>query len=212
MTSSQYESLTGDVGLAFPEYEQPPPDPMPLVRDWLEAAVLRGVREPRALALATADRCGRASNRTVAITGADERGLVFVSHSCSQKGREIAATGWASGLLYWRETGQQIILSGPVEQLPDDESDALWSARPVPLHAMSTVTCQSRPLEDVDALRDRARQLEAVNRPLPRPEFFVGYRLLAAVVEFWCASPDRLHRRLRYDRTEAAWRPGRLQP
>ncbi|WP_339131703.1 phenazine biosynthesis FMN-dependent oxidase PhzG [Streptomyces sp. f51] len=212
MDASGYESLSGKVDLPFPEYDKPPSEPLRLVRGWLSEARDIGVREPSALALATADSRGRASNRIVAITEVTDLGLVFTSHSCSQKGRELAATGWASGLLYWRETGQQIIVSGPVELLPDAESDALWSARPTPLHAMSTVTEQSEPLEDVEALRARARTLELAGEPQPRPEFFVGYRLRPDVVEFWSASSDRLHRRLRYDRDALRWRTSRLQP
>lgn len=210
--ASGYESLSGKVDLPFPEYDRPPAEPLPLVRGWLSRARESGVREPGALALATADSRGRASNRVVAITDVTDLGLVFTSHSRSQKGREIAATGWASGLLYWRETGQQLILSGPVALLPDAESDALWSARPVPLHAMSTVTEQSEPLADVEALRARARALELAGEPQPRPKYFAGYRLRPDVVEFWSASSDRLHRRLRYDRDPHGWRTSRLQP
>ena len=215
MDASEFESLSGKVDLPFPEYDEPPSDPLQLVRSWLSEAREIGVREPAALALATADSRGRASNRVVAITEVTDLGLVFTSHSRSQKGRELAATGWASGLLYWRETGQQIILSGPVVLLPEAESEALWSARAIPLHAMSTVTRQSEPLEDladVEALRARARGLELTGEPQPRPEFFVGYRLQPAVVEFWSASSDRLHRRLRYDRDSLKWRTSRLQP
>ncbi|MGW3912880.1 phenazine biosynthesis FMN-dependent oxidase PhzG [Streptomyces sp. NPDC005070] len=215
MDPSGFESLSGKVDLPFPEYDQPPADPLKLVSGWLSQARDIGVREPSALALATADSRGRASTRIVAITEVTDLGLVFSSHSCSQKGREIAATGWASGLLYWRETGQQIILSGPIAPLSDAESDALWAARPIPLHAMSTVTEQSEPLEDlehVEILRARARELERAGEPQPRPEFFVGYRLRPDVVEFWSASSDRLHRRLRYDRDALEWRTSRLQP
>ncbi|HEY0804664.1 MAG TPA: pyridoxine 5'-phosphate oxidase C-terminal domain-containing protein [Pseudonocardiaceae bacterium] len=47
---------------------------------------------------------------------------------------------------------------------------------------------------------------------LPRPARFVGYRLEPAAVEFWSASSDRLHRRLRYDRDGSGWTIVRLQP
>jgi pyridoxamine 5'-phosphate oxidase len=212
VTASKFESLTGETDLDFPEYEWPPPEPMGLVRQWMTTAVEWGVREPRALALATADAHGRASNRIVAISAVTEQGLVFTTHRTSQKARELAATGWGSGLLYWRETGQQIVLSGPVVRLPDGEADALWSARPVPLHAMSTASRQSEPLVDVSGLRDDADRLAALGVALPRPDRFVAYRLQPAVVEFWCASSDRLHRRLRYDRVGLVWRSCRLQP
>lgn len=211
-TSSRFESLGGLVDLDFPEYDRPPVHPMDLVRSWLDDAVMRGVREPRALALATADARGRTSNRIVVIISVTDQGLVFASHRDSQKGRELAATPWASGLLYWRETGQQLILSGPVEPLPDHESDALWASRPIPLHAMSTVSRQSAPLTDVAALRADAADLESRNQPLPRPASYVGYCLRPAAIEFWSAASDRLHRRLRYDLGPAGWTTSRLQP
>ncbi|WP_308315494.1 phenazine biosynthesis FMN-dependent oxidase PhzG [Streptomyces sp. ISL-100] len=211
--SSQFESLSGETDLDFPEYDAPAADPIALLRTWLDQAVERGVREPRALSLATADARGRASTRIIALSSVSDRGLVFMSHTSSQKGREIAETGWASGLLYWRETAQQISVCGAVEQLGDAESDALWFGRPVPMHAMSTAAHQSEPLDDVAALRAEAARLEATGTPLPRPERFVGYVLMPSAVEFWAAGSDRLHRRLRYDRLDdQSWSTSRLQP
>lgn len=212
MNSSELESLTGEVGLAFPEYDSPPPEPLGLVRRWIEQATARGVREPLALALATVDAHGHPSSRIVAVIEATDRGLLFASHSSSRKGRELAATAWASGVLYWRETGQQLVLSGPVAQCDDTESDALWSGRPVPLHAMSAASRQSEPLEDPAALRAEAHRLGAAGTPLPRPARYVGYRLRPTTVEFWSADPDRAHRRLHYDHDSDGWHPTRLQP
>ncbi|MFH8570532.1 phenazine biosynthesis FMN-dependent oxidase PhzG [Streptomyces sp. NPDC017993] len=216
MNTSQFESLTGEIDIDFPEYDNPPPDPMPLVQQWIGEATARGVREPRALALATSDSQGRASSRIVALTDISDRGLAFASHSTSQKGRELAATRWASGLLYWRETGQQLIFSGPVSQLDNAESDAFWFDRPIPMHSMSMVSRQSEPLDDlaaVAALRTEAARLEAPGTPLPRPAHFVVYRLAPVAVEFWCADSERLHRRLRYDRQDPhGWRTRRLHP
>lgn len=210
--SSAFESLTTNGAVAFPEYASPPSEPMGLLRQWLRDAERQGVREPRALALATADRRGRASNRVVLLTRATGTGLVFTTHTSSRKGLEMAATGWASGMLYWRETGQQVVISGPVATLPEADSDALWAARPVPLHAMTSVSRQSEPLDDVAELREQADRLAALGTPLPRPSRFAGYLLTAAEVEFWAPDPQRLHRRLRYDRTEEGWHVIRLQP
>jgi pyridoxamine 5'-phosphate oxidase len=212
MTASRFETLTATGYLEFPEYDAPPPEPIGLVRSWLARATDLGVREPRALALATADAQGRTSTRIIAFNALTDRGLVFTSHSTSQKGRELVVNPWASGLLYWRETGQQIVLSGPVVMLSDAESDDLWLSRPVALHFMSTVSNQSDPLLDTEAMLSEVGRLEAIGRPLPRPPRFVGYRLEPAVVEFWSASPDRLHRRLRYARAGDEWRTTRLQP
>jgi dihydrophenazinedicarboxylate synthase len=212
LTPSSYETLTADADPAFPEYDTPPPEPIGLLLHWLEGAIQAGVREPKALALATADAQGRPSSRIVACGAINEEGVVFTSHTTSRKGRELAFNPWAAGVLYWRETGQQIILAGSVAALPESDSDALWYDRPVPLHPMSTVSYQSDPLDDPAALRAKAQQLAAARRPLPRPERFIGYRLQPLTVEFWAASPDRLHRRLHYQRYGSGWHVTRLQP
>jgi pyridoxamine-phosphate oxidase len=212
MTASRFETLTAGIELEFPEYEAPPLEPIGLVRSWLARAGELGVREPRALALATADAQGRASTRSIAVISITDDGLVFASHACSQKARELAVNPWASGLLYWRETGQQVMLSGRVVELSDAESDELWFARPVELHAATTVSRQSEPLLDPAAMREEIRRLEACGGPLPRPDRFVGYRLEPERVEFWCASGDRLHRRLRYTRVGDLWESARVQP
>lgn len=209
--SSRFESLTGVVDLDFAEYATPPPEPMPLVQAWVSAAVERGVREPLALALATADRRGRASTRIVAVTEVSARGLLFTTHSTSRKGREIAETGWASGLLYWRETAQQLSVSGPVVALDDADNDRLWQRRAPQLHTMTTASWQSDPLDDPRRLQDEADRL-AADVPLPRPQRFVGYRLQPQAVEFWSAAETRLHRRLRYERTATGWHVAKLQP
>lgn len=213
--ATRSESLTGTVAVDFPEYRVPPAEPMGLLVSWLERGAALGVREPRALALATADTRGRTSSRIVVLGAVTEAGIDFVTHTGSRKGRELAENPWASGVLYWRETSQQITFAGPVRRLPDADADALWFARPVFTHAMSTVSRQSRPLEGLDQvaeLRAGALGLGEPRRALPRPETFAAYRLAPDSVEFWANGTDRLHERLRYDRTARGWRASRLQP
>ncbi|MEU5979153.1 phenazine biosynthesis FMN-dependent oxidase PhzG [Streptomyces sp. NPDC047315] len=213
--TTRSESLTGTQEVPFPEYLAPPVEPMGLLAAWLERSVSLGVREPRALSLATADARGRTSSRVVVLGSVTEDGIGFVTHADSQKGRELAENPWASGVLYWRETSQQITLAGPVHRLPHSDARALWEARPVFTHAMSTASRQSRPLEspaDVAELRARAGVLGASRRALACPETFAAYRLAPAVVEFWANGTDRLHERLRYERTADGWRADRLQP
>lgn len=210
--SSRFESLTGVVDLPFPEYDAPPPEPMRLVQEWISWATDDGVREPLALALATADRRGRASSRIVSVVEVSDRGLVFTTHSTSQKSREIAETRWASGLLYWRETAQQLCVAGPVVLLDDAENDRLWTGRAPALHPMSTASRQSEPLDDPERLQAEADRLAAAGTPLPRPQRFVGYRLEPHTVDFWSAAETRLHRRLRYAKTPTGWHVVKLQP
>ncbi|MFE6829147.1 phenazine biosynthesis FMN-dependent oxidase PhzG [Streptomyces sp. NPDC057690] len=213
--STRSETLTGTLHVPFPEFIVPPAEPMGLLSAWLDAAVGHGVREPRALALATADAQGRASSRIVALTKVTGAGIVFITHSGSRKGRELAENPWASGVLYWRETTQQITLAGPVTRLSDAEAEDLWDARALFTHAMTTVSRQSLPVQDLDhfaRLRAEALRLGEPLRALPRPASFAGYLLEPASVEFWANGIDRLHERLHYGRTEGGWEISRLQP
>ncbi|MEU0369310.1 phenazine biosynthesis FMN-dependent oxidase PhzG [Streptomyces sp. NPDC006283] len=194
------------------EFSAPPAEPMGLLQAWFDRAVANAVREPGALALASADARGHASNRIVQVLAVRDTGLVFASHADSRKGRDLAETGWASGVLYWREAGRQVIVAGPTRPLPDEQSDALWAARPVGTHPMSVASHQSAPLLDEDALRKQALELGRAGSALPRPARWLGYLLEPASVEFWQADPDRLHQRLRYERDGPGWRAGRLQP
>lgn len=212
MTAHKSMTFAETVDLDLPEFDEPPADPIELFRRWFQEAGAQGVREPGALALGTADSHSRSSSRIVQVIDITAEGLVFTSHDGSQKGRDMAATKWASGVLYWRETRQQLTLAGPVERLSDAESDALWNARPVSTHPMSVASRQSEPLEDEKALRAEAQRLAGLGQPLPRPAVWSGYHLRPVMVEFWHGSLDRLHRRLRYDREGDVWAARRLQP
>ncbi|MFE9699117.1 phenazine biosynthesis FMN-dependent oxidase PhzG [Streptomyces sp. NPDC006270] len=212
--AAQTQSLSGDTTLVLPEFDTPPQDPCPLMRAWLDSAVERGVREPYAAVLATADRSGRASSRVLLVKEIDDRGLQFTSFRGSRKGQDLAGTPWGSLTFYWRETLQQLTVQGPVEVLTGAESDELFARRPLAAQATTAVSRQSRPLDDETELKAGAKALAAGGGPVARPEEWTGYRLVPEAIEFWYGSPDRLHRRLRYDRgaETADWTHQRLQP
>ncbi|SDH01643.1 pyridoxal 5'-phosphate synthase [Paraburkholderia phenazinium] len=193
-------------------FNDAPDDPIALLQVWLDRARKLQVREPGALALATTGPDAHASNRIVQVLDIRGDALVFATHAQSQKGREIAALGWASGVLYWRETQQQVILSGSIAPISDEESDVLWARRSSDTHPMSSVSRQSETLEDEEALRLEAQRLASLGTPLPRPANWIGYALRPSVIEFWQAARDRLHGRLRYDATPSGWSTRRLHP
>ncbi len=192
-------------------FETPCVEPISILDKWLKEARRKNVQEPGALALATVDSKGFCSNRIVQLLSTDPV-LVFTSHSGSQKGRDIAENNWASGVLYWRETKQQIIISGNVSRLMDEDSDVLWSKRPKSTYPMSIVSHQSEVLENENDLRLKAQKLAESDTFLSRPKNWCGYSLEPKIVEFWQAAEDRLHFRLRYDYSPSGWRYCRLQP
>ncbi|HEX6780473.1 MAG TPA: phenazine biosynthesis FMN-dependent oxidase PhzG [Solirubrobacterales bacterium] len=209
--SEPLETLSGDPSLELPEFDAPPAEPLPLLERWLAAADERGVREPRALALATADAEGRPSSRILLLKQVSPA-LVFAGSYESRKGRELAANPRAAGTLYWRETLQQVTVEGPVRRLSEEESDEIFGERPADAQATTVASNQGEPLGDPAELRRAADELSSAEEPLQRPARWGGYRLDPDLVEFWHGSPDRLHRRLLYVRESGRWISRRLQP
>jgi pyridoxamine 5'-phosphate oxidase len=209
VSDEQVETLSGDSTLELPEFDSPPADPLPLLERWLQGADERGVREPRALALATADGDGRPSVRTLLVKQLSPT-LVFSGSYESRKGRDLAANPRAAGILYWRETLQQITIEGPVERLSEAESDALFAERPAAGQATTVASSQGEGLADPEGLREKAEALGGGE--LRRPPTWGGYRLDPDLIEFWHGSPTRLHRRLLYIKGEGGWSHQRLQP
>jgi pyridoxamine 5'-phosphate oxidase len=204
------ETLSGDPTLELPEFDAPPEDPLLLLERWLQMAGERGVREPRALALATADAEGRPSSRVLLLKRVTP-GLVFAGSYESRKGRDLAANPRAAGTLYWRETLQQVTVEGPVSKLSEEESDAIFAERPPGAQATTVASEQGKTLEEPEELR-RAADSQAGSDSLRRPKRWGGWRLDPDLVEFWHGSPDRLHRRLLYTKRDGTWQHQRLQP
>ncbi|MCC6376452.1 MAG: pyridoxal 5'-phosphate synthase [Microbacteriaceae bacterium] len=205
-------SVTGTIDLDLPEFDTPPADPMPLVIEWADRVVKLGVIEPYNIAIATVGADGDVTNRFVLAKLFDLNGVVFATNSSSVKGHQLAENPRAAIVAYWRETRQQLRLTGPVELASKELSDEIWRDRPLQSQAGSAASKQSEPLPDDAAYHEEAERLAAPGIPLPRPDDWNGYRLRPTTVEFWHGAASRMHRRLRYELTDSGWRHERLYP
>lgn len=187
-------------------------DPFDQFTHWFEQArILEG--DPTAMVLATASGDGRPSARTVLLKGVDGRGFVFFTNYDSRKAREIAATGRACLLFYWRSLERQVRIDGTAEQVSEGESDVYFATRPVESRWSVYASHQSQVVQSRAALEARfevARQ--TYGDRVPRPAWWGGYRVVPDEFEFWQGRPSRLHDRLRYSRRAGAWLRERLAP
>ncbi len=146
----------------------------------------------------------------------DQRGLVFYTDRGSDKGRELAANPYAAALLHWfLPVHRQVRVSGTVEEVDDEQSDAYWQSRPLGSRRSAAISQQSQVVASREVLDERLEQLAETfpeGTAPPRPPRWGGYRILPDVVELWEEGRDRLHDRLRYTRHRGSWRIERLSP
>jgi len=166
------------------------------------------------MALATATRDGRPSVRTVLLKGVDE-GFVFYTNYESRKAREMEATGRASLLFYWGSVERQVRIDGAVERVSPAESDAYFATRPLDSRRSVYASQQSAAIESRGVLEEAFERVKRTygDGPVPRPDWWGGYRIIPDEFEFWQGRESRLHDRLRYTKQkDGAWRRERLAP
>jgi len=191
-------------------------EPLRLFDLWFGEAKAGEVNDPEAMALATVDADGLPDVRMVLLKGFDEHGFVFYSNENSQKGRELAGNPRAALVFHWKSLRRQVRLRGTVATVSAGEADAYFATRARSSQIGAWASRQSSPLESRYAF-ERAIAVTAARYAVgavPRPPFWIGYRLTPLVMEFWHDRPFRLHDRIEFRRPDASaqWARKRLYP
>ncbi|MFT4098699.1 MAG: pyridoxamine 5'-phosphate oxidase [Rhodoblastus sp.] len=191
-------------------------EPFALFEQWLQEARAKEINDPEAMALATVDADGLPNVRMVLLKDFDSRGPVFYTNAESAKGHELLGARKAAALFHWKSLRRQIRIRGPVEVVDEAQSDAYFASRPRDSRIGAWASQQSRPLESRFAL-EKAVAKFAAKYPVgdvPRPAYWMGFRIRPVQFEFWSDGAFRLHNRIdfRRDAPDGDWRKQRLYP
>ena len=189
-------------------------DPLAQFQEWFAEAQRCGLKEPTAMALATADPRGRPAVRMVLLKHVDERGFVFYTNMQSAKGADLRANPRAELCFHWDPLGRQVRVSGRVEPVSDAEADAYFATRARLSRIGAWASQQSRPMRGYYELEQACAKLALRYHfgPVPRPPHWTGCRVVPESIEFWKAKPFRRHERVIYHRQPGGWKKQWLFP
>lgn len=199
--------MTGDLNSAT--------DPFVQFRGWLADAEISEPNDPNAMALATVDADGLPDVRMVLLKSHDSRGFVFFTSRDSTKGRELAANSGAALCFHWKSLRRQVRIRGDVTSASDAEADEYFRSRARGSRLGAWASQQSRPLESRFVLEKAVAHFAARfgSGDIPRPDYWVGYRLVPRTIEFWADQKFRLHDRILFSRQDdGSWIRSRLYP
>ena len=192
-------------------------DPVRQFERWMRDAHEANVVEPTALSLATTGGDGRPRVRTVLLKGLDTRGFVFFTNFGSRKGRQLGENPQASLLFPWLALERQVLVTGPVARVDDEETRAYFHSRPRESQLAAWASQQSDLVTSraaLDAGLEEVRQrFGPTEGQVPVPPFWGGYRVRPDTVEFWQGRANRMHDRFEYTRQpDGSWQITRLSP
>ena len=189
-------------------------DPLDLFRTWLEDAKSQSIDDATAMTVATADRQGVPTARTILLKHFDTQGLCWYTDKRSPQGQNIAENPQAELLFFWRQMFRQVRISGRIESVSAKESNAYFAERPLGSQISAAASEQSSIVANRQTLEDRVTALEAqhAESPVARPDAWGGYRLIATRFEFWQGRASRLHDRFSYQLIDGIWHIDRLAP
>ena len=183
------------------------PDPVAQFSRWLADAEAAGLPEPNAMVLATVSAAGQPRGRTVLLKSHDTDGFVFYTNRTSRKGTDLAAVARACLTFPWYALRRQVIIEGAVQELSTPDSEPYFRSRPRGSQLGAWASRQSTVIGSRDELEKRYAELEQrwASEPVPMPDFWGGYRIVPAAIEFWQGRVNRLHDRFRYRCGGDAW-------
>jgi pyridoxamine 5'-phosphate oxidase len=190
-------------------------NPIDQFKSWFEETAKCDVVEPNAMIIATVDKNGVPSARTVLLKEIDSEGFLFYTNYASAKAKDISINPNVSLVFLWKEIERQVRITGVAEKITTSRSEDYFHKRPKDSQIGAWVSPQSSVIENREVLEKRLKKIESKfkhEETVPLPDFWGGYLVKPTAIEFWQGRPSRLHDRLRYKLHDGNWKVERLAP
>lgn len=178
---------------------------------WQEAKL---AQDPTAMQIATVDEQQMPHQRTVLMKSFDQSGFVFYTNQQSRKARHLDNNPNISAFFPWVDMERQVIVSGTVSKLSDEQNDAYFMSRPEASRLAAWASEQSQPIASRQDLEQQYQQMcqRYQGEIVPRPPHWGGYLIEPSQIEFWQGGEHRLHDRFVYRLVAGQWQVQRWQP
>lgn len=190
-------------------------NPFEISKRWISEAEAGELNDPNAIALSTVSADGMPNVRMVLLKNIDHDAFVFFTNFNSKKATEILGCGKASFVWHSKFLRRQIRVRGFTSLESDQASDEYYNSRSLRSRLGAWASLQSTPLASREVLLDRVEKFsERFGDKPTRPEFWGGFRIVPAEIEFWAEGESRLHDRFLWVKGDKAsnWNVERLYP
>ena len=190
-------------------------DPLELFKIWMAKAEKKEIRDPTALSLATTNNSGQPNVRMVLLKGLSSKGFVFYTNLNSSKSNELKENSKAAMCFHWKSFNRQIRILGSVTQVDVREADLYFNSRSYESKISAWASDQSKPMEQRSELLKKIENFKKKyknEKNVPRPPYWSGWCLRPSSIEFWLHKDNRIHERLRYNKTANVWKKEILYP
>ena len=181
---------------------------------WFNQACDAQLNEPNAMSLATSSKDYNVSVRTVLLKLFDEKGFVFFTNYESVKSKQINENPNVAVVFPWLPLERQVIITGQANKVSTGESLKYFSTRPRGSQLGAWISQQSSVITSRKLLEMKFEEMKRkfLDKEVPLPNFWGGYRIVPKTFEFWQGRPNRLHDRFKYTLHENLWTVERLAP
>jgi pyridoxamine 5'-phosphate oxidase len=182
--------------------------------NWFKETIDLHISDSNAMFIATADKNGIPTIRTVLLKGIYNDGFVFFTNYKSKKSSDLQENKNVAILFFWKEVERQVRIIGKIKKITRLESDAYFHSRPRDSQIAASISEQSRPIPCRNFLEDKfaAFRLCYDGLEIPLPKDWGGYKIIPTQFEFWQGRENRLHDRILYSKRGKDWILSRLAP